>query len=147
MLRKLLSTNTDNIQASIAILLLRLGAGAFLWTHGIPKLMKVMGGDFRFLDPIGLGPEASLILSTFAEFGCVIFIFLGFGTRLAAIPLVINMSVISFFQHAADPFSIKELPLLYLLAFLTILITGAGKFSLDHKLFNKKERGFQPVST
>ncbi|WP_339698092.1 hypothetical protein [Algoriphagus aquimarinus] len=56
---------------------------------------------------------------------------LGFKTRLATIPLMITMLTAAFVAHAADPFGRKELPLLYFIVFLFILIFGAGKFSLD----------------
>ena len=38
-----------------ALFLLRLIGGGFMLTHGYPKLMKVIGGDFGFADPFGLG--------------------------------------------------------------------------------------------
>tara|TARA_R110000850_G_scaffold112541_15_gene226622 strand:- start:3638 stop:3787 length:150 start_codon:yes stop_codon:yes gene_type:complete len=41
------------------------------------------------------------------------------------------MLTAAFVAHAADPFGRKELPLLYFIVFLFILIFGAGKFSLD----------------
>jgi len=47
--------------------------------------------------------------------------------------LVGFMSVAAFMVHAADPFSQKELALLYLLAFLMVVFVGPGKYSLDKK--------------
>src|SRR5690554_1358763 len=97
------------------LLLLRVLAAAFVITHGYPKLMQLFSDEpVQFVDFLGLGPVVSLALSMFAEFICAIFIILGLFTRLAAIPLIINMSVAAFHAHADDPFAVKELSLLYL---------------------------------
>ncbi|HBQ59461.1 MAG TPA: DoxX family protein [Balneolaceae bacterium] len=135
MFKKLLSTNADKfISLNYSLFLLRFGAGALIFTHGLPKLMKVFSGDFSFADPIGIGPELSMILAAFAEGICGLFVALGLWTRFAAIVLSINMAVAFFFAHAGDPFSTKEKSLLFLLMFVVILFTGAGKYSIDQKL-------------
>lgn len=135
MFKKLLSTDPNKfINLNYSLFLLRFGAGSLIFTHGLPKLMKVFSGDFSFADPIGVGPALSLILAAFAEGICGLFVALGLWTRLAAIVLCINMAVAFFFAHAGDPFSTKEKSLLFLLMFVVILFTGAGKYSVDKKL-------------
>jgi putative oxidoreductase len=135
MFKKLISTDLSKfIDVNLSILLLRFGAGAILFTHGLPKLMKVFSGDFSFADPIGLGPELSLILAAFAEGICSLFVLIGFGTRLSSLIIVINMSVALFFQHAGDPFSQREKALLFLLLFMVTFFTGGGKYSLDKRM-------------
>lgn len=103
-------------------------------THGWPKLQKVINGNFQFGDPLGIGPEASLILTVFAEVVCSILLILGLATRLAVIPLITTMAVAFFIVHAADDFKTKELALIYLSIFLCIFFTGPGKLSLDKAL-------------
>ncbi|REG91994.1 DoxX family protein [Algoriphagus antarcticus] len=116
----------------IGLLILRVGAGAMILTHGFPKLMRFFVDEpIKFMDFMGLGSVISLSLAVFAEFVCAILIMIGFKTRLATIPLVITMLTAALVVHAADPFGRKELPLLYFLVFLSILIFGAGKFSID----------------
>ena len=121
-------------QIDLALLLLRLFGGGFIMTHGIPKLMKIINGNWGFANPIGIGPEASLALTAFAEVVCAFLVILGLKTRWATIPLIIAMAVAGFIHHAADPFSGKEKPLLFLLIFVVLAITGAGKHSLDQRL-------------
>lgn len=126
--------NTD-----IAILLLRLGVGGLMLTHGIPKLMKLFGSDpIAFGDPIGIGVEASLTLAVFSEVVCSILIIIGLGTRLASIPLIITMVIAFFVVHAADPFQRKELSIFYLVVYLVLFLTGSGKYSLDQYLLKRK---------
>lgn len=135
MVNKLLSTEINNDKTHLALLVLRLSMGALLLTHGWAKLMRVMGGEMAFADPLGIGAGASLVLATFAEFLCVLFVIAGLFTRFAAIPVVLNMSTAFFIYHAADSFGQKEKALLFLLGFVVILIAGAGKYSLDYKIF------------
>lgn len=138
MVDKFLSSNLGSlVDEHIAVLLLRLGTGAFILTHGIPKLLSVFAGEFRFGDPIGLGPELSLILSAFAEGICGLLVLIGLATRWASAVLIINMSVAGFIAHAADPFGTKEKALLFLIIFIVLTLLGGGKYSLDKKLLNK----------
>ena len=116
----------------IGLLVLRLGAGGMILTHGYPKLMRFFGDEpIKFMDFLGLGPVVSLSLAVFAEFICAILVIIGLKARLATIPLMVTMLTAAFIAHGADPFGRKELPLLYFIVFLCILIFGAGKFSID----------------
>lgn len=132
MLRKLRSTRLDAfVSPHVAILILRIGAAALIMTHGYPKLMRLLEGDFAFADPLGIGAIPSLILVTFAEAICAAFVLAGFYTRLFLIPLIINMGVAYFIAHAADPFARKELALFFLISFVVLFLTGPGRISLD----------------
>ncbi len=137
MLRKSLPVaNVD-----IGLLILRVVASIFMLVHGYPKVMQLFSGEpVQFADFMGLGPAVSLALSAFAEFLCAIFILLGLFTRFAAVPLVINMAVAAFYAHAADPFDVKEKALLFLLIFFFLLLTGAGRYSVDGYLYRSGEK-------
>jgi putative oxidoreductase len=142
-------TQRKELAASIGLLILRTGIGGYLITHGWGKLqMLLAGGADKFGDPIGLGSTLSLTLVTTSEFICALLIILGLGTRLAAVPVVISMSVAAFVFHAKDPWTMetaanaffsgasktwfsKEPALLYLIPFLSLLFTGGGRLSLD----------------
>ncbi len=116
----------------LGLLAVRLLAGGMMLTHGIPKIDRLVGdGPVKFADPFGLGPEISLVLVLFAEVACSIFVMIGFKTRLATIPLMITMLVAAFYIHGTDPFGEKELPLLFLTVFGSILISGGGRYSVD----------------
>lgn len=133
--KKLLGPRANDFVENFWLLIIRVAAGAFMLTHGIPKLQTLLaGGEISFSDPIGLGPTISLVLAVFAEFFCSVLLILGISTRLATIPLIITMAVAAFISHGSDPFGRKELSLLYLLIFITILIYGGGKFALGKLL-------------
>lgn len=135
MLKKLTSTKINEfVSQHVAILILRIGASALIMTHGLPKLMRILEGNFSFGDPLGIGSTTSLLLVTFAEVFCALFVMLGLWTRAALIPLIINMSVIVFIAHAGDPFGRKEIGLFFLITFVVLFLTGPGKYSMDSKL-------------
>lgn len=137
MLKKLLKPGDQTGNTNIALLIFRLGVGLMMLTHGWPKCQRLLSGEMRFGDPLGIGVEASLILAVLAEFVGSVLLVLGLGTRLAAIPLMITMAVAWFVVHADDPFGTQEKAALYLVCFLVIFITGPGKYSLDKRLFDK----------
>ena len=136
MFKRLLKTGKNSSSINFGLLIFRVGVASFMITHGWGKFERVINGDFRFGDPLGIGVEASLILAAFAEFICSILVILGLTTRFATIPLMVTMLVAWQISHADDPFSSQEKSVFYLLSFLFIFITGPGKYSLDQKLFN-----------
>lgn len=136
-MKKIFQTRLNPNATHFALLLLRLAAGGFMITHGYAKLQHLMAGEFQFADPIGVGPEVSLVLAVFAEFFCSLLLILGLGTRLATIPLIVTMAVAAFIAHRADPFGRKELALFYLVSYVVLLLTGGGKFSVDRLLGGK----------
>ncbi len=111
----------------------RISISVMMLTHGIPKLQKLLSGDFEFGDPIGIGAAPSLFLTIIGEFLCPILIIIGYKTRLASIPAAITMLVAVFVVHGAQPFGEKEMAMLYLVAFVTMALLGPGKFSIDRK--------------
>lgn len=138
-MKRLFSISINPEYIHFGILLLRIIVAVFMITHGWPKLNKLLaGGEIRFGDPIGIGPALSLTLVVFAEFLCSVFIGIGWGTRLASIPLIITMAVAAFISHGADPFGRKELALMYLVIYVFLFISGSGKYSVDYFLTRKK---------
>lgn len=126
---------------NLALLLLRVAAGAFMLTHGMGKFSNLVGDEpISFADPIGIGEPASLVLAVFAEVLCSILLIFGIATRFAAIPLLITMLVAVFIIHANDEFGRKELALLYAIIYLSIAIAGAGKISVDYWIYQKTNR-------
>ncbi len=131
--------STDNTSsANASLLVLRIGLAALMLTHGLPKLMMLLGsGPIQFPPALGLSSEATLLLAVCAEVLCTVFVLAGLATRLAVIPLMITMLVAALIIHGSDPFTKQEPALLYLLICTTLLIGGSGKYSLDYVLLNR----------
>lgn len=115
----------------LGLLILRIGFAGMLLTHGIPKINLLFESPIKFADPIGVGETTTLILALIGEVVAPILILIGFKTKLATIPSIITMFVAVFVIHASDPIDVKEKAILYLVAFLVIFLTGAGKYSID----------------
>lgn len=115
----------------LALLILRLGSGGLMLTHGIPKISKLFENPIKFPDPIGVGETTALILTLIGEVIAPICIIIGFKTKLASIPAIITMFVAAFVIHLSDPIGTKEKAILYLICYIVIFLTGAGKYSVD----------------
>ena len=103
-----------------------------LLRHGWPKLATFSERMETFSDPLGVGSTTSLALAVFGEAVCSVFLVLGLGTRFFAAPLLITMLVAALVVHADDPWSRKELALMYAAPALALLLAGGGRLSLDH---------------
>lgn len=132
-----MQTQWQSHAASIGLLILRLGIGGYMASHGWGKLQMLLNNDFEmWRDPIGVGDTASLALAVFGEFVCPLLVMAGLATRLAAVPTVVTMAVAAFVVHANDPWTMgagasKEPALLYLIPFLALIFTGPGRFAID----------------
>ncbi len=114
------------------LFLLRLGIGVMMLVHGVDKMQMLYRGEYTtFVDPLGIGVMASLILCIFAEVVCSVMVMLGFLTRLATVVLILNMSVALFVVLGLSNWGMQELAALYLLVYLVLLYTGPGNISLD----------------
>ncbi|MEX2595906.1 MAG: DoxX family protein [Salibacteraceae bacterium] len=133
-MKKFLTSNKA-FDLDIGLFILRVFVGfTMLFGHGWGKMIRAMDGDYGFADVFGMGGTASLLLAIISEVICSAFLVLGLFTRAALIPLIITMLVAVFIIHADDPFSKQEFGLLYLIPYITLFFTGAGKYALDEKL-------------
>jgi len=80
---------------------------------------------------LGIGSTTSLVLVVFAEFFCAIFLVMGLFTRVTAAILAIVMAVAVFKAHNGEVFGDGEMGMLFLGGFISILLLGGGKASLD----------------
>lgn len=130
-MKRLMSINYSNGAFNLAMLILRIGSGALIMSHGYDKLVHFAMYRGKFMNFLGIGVTPSLSLVIFAEFFCAIFLIIGLFSRLATIPLVIAMGVALFKAHHGDVFGDGEKAVLYLLCFVTLLLCGPGKASVD----------------
>ncbi len=115
----------------VGLLVLRVSfASGMFFLHGLPKLMNYSQSALAFPDPLGIGSQASLILTIFAEVFCSVALALGLFARISAFVLALTMAVAAFIVHATNPLAQKELALVYGIAFLVLALTGPGRLSL-----------------
>jgi putative oxidoreductase len=117
---------------SLGLLVLRISMGLMMaFGHGWGKLAAYGERAAGFPDPLGIGGPLSMALTVFAEFFCSLALVAGLFTRGVVIPLIITMLMAALVIHGDDPWGKKELALMYLFPYLTILIAGPGRYSLD----------------
>jgi putative oxidoreductase len=130
-MKKLMSTGYSAGAFNFAMLLLRFGVGILMMNHGYDKLVHFAEKKKDFVNLLGLGQTVSLSLVVFAEFFCSLFLILGLFTRLSVIPLIVTMCVALFHTHKGDIFGDGQAAALYLSIYITLLIVGPGKISVD----------------
>lgn len=130
-MRKLLSVNCSDNAFNMGMLLMRIVFGVLMMHHGYDKLLHYADMKGKFMDFMHMGMPMSLSLCIFAEFFCSLFLILGLFTRPAAIVLTINAAVALVLAHNSEFFGDGQTIALFLGAYLTLLIMGPGKISVD----------------
>lgn len=130
-MKKIFSAKYSAGAFNAAMLLLRLGVGIMMMEHGYQKLVHFGEYQQKFMNFLGLGSTFSLALVVFAEFFCSLFLILGLFTRLAAIPLIVVCCVIIFKVNHGQFFGDAETVVIYLSAYLALLLVGPGRVSVD----------------
>lgn len=127
---------------NIILLLLRLVLAYGFYTPAKIKLNDI-GAIADWLNSMNYPlPTVNAYLATITEAAGVILLFLGLGTRLISIPLLVVMLVAIFTVHISNGFNAGdngfEIPLYYLMMLLVLIVYGGGKFSIDNFISNKK---------
>ncbi len=136
---------TKDKATSAGLLILRLFLGLGLVAHGLQKFMEFgMTGFAGYLEKLGApAPYASAWLSAGTELIGGALIAAGLFTRLAAIPLALNMTVAALLAHSGYFITNtppgREYALNLAAAFVALAMTGAGRYSIDHRLALRQE--------
>lgn len=122
-----------------ALLLLRVGIGlSVAFFHGYDK---IAGGPEKWEKIGGAMADVGItflpvfwgFMAAFAEFFGGILVALGFFTRAAAFLVAVTM-LMAFYGHlhGGDSFAKGSHAFELMCVFIAILLTGAGKYSVDH---------------
>ena len=132
---------TEKLQ-STALLFLRLILAYGFYGPAMMKLKDIhaIGDWFKELGvPL---PYVNAYMATGTELAGVVLIALGLGTRLIAIPMIVVMLVAIKTVHWVNGFEAGnngyEIPLYYLLMLITLIAFGAGRWSIDALIKNKR---------
>lgn len=136
----LLSENAPNL----GLLVLRVGIGAMFIAHGMPKLMggqetwAWLGSQMQIFG-ISFGFRTFGLMAALAETMGGLFLIFGLLTRITTFFMFFTMfTAVAFHLAAGDGFMGSAHPIELGIVFLSFMIMGAGKFSLDNLLFYKK---------
>jgi putative oxidoreductase len=137
----------------VGLLVLRFAGLGLAIFHGWGKLSGLLAGTSRFAEGVAaMGFPMPVVFAWAAALSEVVgglLVFLGFGTRIAAAFCAITVAVAAFGRHHAHHYLLgklglmtitpeqekawgnPELALVYMLAFVTLALAGAGRLSLD----------------
>ncbi len=136
--------NITRSEQSNAILPLRLVAGLIFTAHGAQKLFAWFGGyglegTGQWMESIGLTPGYLMaLMAGSAEFFGGLLLIAGLLTRPTSFVLAITMAVAVFTVHLEHGLFMSnngyEFTLSLLAISISLMVSGAGKLSLDNKL-------------
>jgi putative oxidoreductase len=139
MLKRPMLLKSVPAKVDCGLLALRLATALPLFLrHGTEKLFRFHQMAGHFPDPLGIGAVPSLLFATLSDGICSLLIILGLATRWAALVCFVNLFVALAFVHHFEIWGPRgehgELMILYLGAMLTLMLSGAGKYSVDAKM-------------
>jgi putative oxidoreductase len=154
MIKKFFQASTKSQSLDWGLLILRVALGLGMACMGWYKFQNfdaMAGGEFwsKQVNFLGMGGKITLGLVIFAELVCAILLLIGFLTRPALLVLIICMGYAWLITHKGSIFTYEksiategkmvlsgiESAFMYLVAYVGLLFTGPGKFSLDKLVF------------
>ncbi len=145
MFKKLLLLPQLPTSTSLGLLVLRVAVFVPLFIkHGTEKIFRFHAMVRHFPDPLHIGVLPSLAFALLSDGICSLLLVLGLATRWAALIVFVNIFVAWDFVHHFVFYGPQgghgELIVLYLAAALTLLLSGAGRFSVDGMLIPTSKR-------
>ena len=138
--------NTGNRLSALKYLPLLLLRLVLAWGFFNPAKMKWadINSIGEWFGSMGIpAPLLNAYLAAGTEAAGVVLLTLGLGTRFIALPLIITMLVAIKTVHWVNGFEAGEngyeIPLYYIIMLLTLLISGAGKWSVDYLIRKRME--------
>ncbi len=133
--RSLLRADFVPINLDLGLLVFRVWIAAMLMgVHGLGKLQRLMaGGEISFLSVYGLDPAVALALAIVGEVVAPALIIVGLATRWSAFVSAFTMGTAFVVAHGAalTGEGNGELPFLFMSGMVLLVLTGAGRYSLD----------------
>ena len=130
----------------------QLGLRLFLaYEYGLSGIEKFNGTNWfadiqsDLLFPFNhVAPAISWQMATWFELLGPVALALGFATRFFSLSLIVLTVVAWAAVHAGNGYNVCDngykLPLMYLLMFIPLFFSGAGKASLDHFIWNRASK-------
>jgi putative oxidoreductase len=85
-------------------------------------------------NPLHLPEGLNQLVATFSDTVVPFLVMVGIATRVVVLPVIGVTAVGYFVVHRKDPVQVRDVPYMYTLSFLLLLLVGPGKYSVDHYL-------------
>lgn len=105
--------------------------------HGMKKFRGNAGKPENVPNPFGLPQKLNNLVATFSDTVVPVLVILGAGTRLAILPTIGVTSIGYFVVHKNDSIEVRDVPYIYTICFLLLLLTGPGSISVDSYIYSR----------
>ena len=100
--------------------------------HGLKKLGIGVATAEVIPNPLGFPEALNSFMAIAANVYLPFLIIIGLFTRLAALPALAVTATGYFIMHGHDPAAMRDIPFMYSVSMLTIILMGPGKYSVDN---------------
>jgi putative oxidoreductase len=136
-IKTILYSDAGNTWNNIGLLAFRILLAIELFrVHGMKKFQVSKGEKEHVPNPFNLPDKLNAAMAAISDTVIPLFVVIGLGSRLIVIPIICVTGIGYFVVHRKDSAAIRDVPYMYTLSFLFLLILGFGTFSVDHYLFN-----------
>jgi putative oxidoreductase len=130
----------------LGLLILRVGIGISFMFHGLPKLLAgpelwaQLGGALGLMG-VHFAPTFMGLVASLSEFIGGFLLVIGLFVRPASF-FMLNTLIVATIMHLklGDSFDKYSHALELAIVFLSLIIIGAGKYSLDNLIFNQRTK-------
>jgi putative oxidoreductase len=137
LLKMLLHSDAGSALNNWALLGFRVLLAAELFrVHGLRKFRPQPGEAVEVVpNPLGLPAALNQLVASVSDTVVPALVVLGVATRLAVLPTIGVTAIGYFVVHRHDPVAVRDVPYIYTICFLLLLVLGPGTHSLDHYLW------------
>jgi putative oxidoreductase len=131
----LLQTQTEGRISDWALLVFRvLLSVQMIYVHGIKKFSEA---PEEVPNPFQMPAMLVYVYAILSSVFFPVLTALGLFTRISAAAVLLTTLIGYFFVHGADDASVRDVPYMYSVSFLLVLILGPGRFAADTWLYAK----------
>ena len=122
----------------LSMLLFRIAISVQLMiAHGLKKIGVGVEEAERVPNPLHLPEQFNQFFAIASNLVFPVLVIIGLFTRLSVLPILAVTLMGYFVVHWNDPLLEKDMPFMYSVAYLFLLVIGPGRYSADH-VINKK---------
>ncbi|WP_420153752.1 DoxX family protein [Siphonobacter sp.] len=138
LVRWLLYSDLGKTTFNAALLVFRVLLALELFrVHGLKKFRLENGQHEQVPNPLHLPTALNQSIATLSDTVVPFLIMPGILTRLVVLPTLGVTAIGYFVVHRKDSIEVRDVPYMYTLSLLLLLVLGPGSFSVDHYLFTR----------